>query len=121
MRIRALSSSDAEGWLQLRMSMWPDADRGQLEEELTRIVGDAHQVAIGAFDGPELVAFVELSLHPHAVGCRTGPRAHSRALHIGTLGEFRYVGTCGCSGFRVSPRARSNHSATKRRLPPVTQ
>ena len=47
-----------------------------------RIVADEHQVGIGAFLGSELVAFVELSLHPHAVGRKTGPVAYLEAWYV---------------------------------------
>jgi aminoglycoside 6'-N-acetyltransferase I len=82
MQIRPLSNTDADAWLALRAAMWPDLPHAQLHDELMQIAADENQVAIGAFDGSALIAFVELSLHPHAVGCGTGPVAHLEAWYV---------------------------------------
>lgn len=82
MQIRRLDTNDKPEWLAMREAMWPDIPRAQLLEELTQIAADERQVAIGAFDGGDLIAFVELSLHPHAVGCGPGPVAYLEGWYV---------------------------------------
>jgi aminoglycoside 6'-N-acetyltransferase I len=92
MLLRPLEAGDASRWLPLRQALWPDLPRTQLEEELTLIVTDERQVAIGAFEGARLVGFVELSLHPHAVGCCTRPVAYLEAWYVESVNRRRGVG-----------------------------
>ncbi len=62
--------------------MWPDSSVDQLQQELDWIAGDDQQVALGAFEESDLVGFVELSIHPHAVGCGKGPVAYLEAWYV---------------------------------------
>jgi aminoglycoside 6'-N-acetyltransferase I len=82
MHLRPIDTADTAEWLALRRALWPDAPPAQLHEELTEIAGDPQQIAIGAFDAAGLIAFVELSIHPHAVGCRTRPVAYLEAWYV---------------------------------------
>lgn len=87
---RPLTLADESDWLAMRLAMWPDLPAEQLRRELVQIAADPRQVAIGAFDGDELVAFVELSIHPHAVGCGAGPVGYLEAWYV--KAEYRRTG-----------------------------
>lgn len=80
--IRRLTVADESAWRGLRHTLWPTEPPEQLAEEIARIVADERQLAVGAFATgpasarPVLVGFAEFSIHPHAVGCATGPVAY---------------------------------------------
>ncbi len=80
--VRRLTGADAEAWAAQRQALWPDCPPEQSATEMAAIVADARQVAFGAFDGPRLIGFVELSLHPHAIGCGPGPVAYLEGWHV---------------------------------------
>lgn len=82
MSIRQLDTSDALAWLRLRQALWPDEPAGQLAAEIEAIAADPRQVALGGFLDQVLVGFVELSLHPHAVGCQSSPVAYLEAWYV---------------------------------------
>lgn len=90
MHLRNLTIVDESGWLVMRQALWPNLPADQLRRELAQIAADPRQVAIGAFDGDYPVAFVELSIHPHAVGCRTSPVGYLEAWYVNA--EYRRTG-----------------------------
>ena len=92
MDIRELSPADADQWVALRLALWPESIPPQLEVEVQAIASDARQVALGMFDGSRLVAFVELSLHPHAIGCAPGPVAYLEGWYVEADYRRRGVG-----------------------------
>ncbi len=80
MRIRLIQRADHDEWLRMRKALWPETTETTLEAELIDIIADAdnqavfvaERPAVGAAleDGaPQLGGFVELSIHPHAIGC----------------------------------------------------
>ncbi|MCB9857827.1 MAG: GNAT family N-acetyltransferase [Phycisphaerales bacterium] len=80
--IRCLRAADAAGWVAQRHALWPEVPIDQLETEVAAIADDPKQAAFGAFDKDKLVAFAELSLHPHAIGCDTSPVAYLEAWRV---------------------------------------
>jgi aminoglycoside 6'-N-acetyltransferase I len=90
--VRPLQLEDADAWLELRAGIWPHAPAARLRGEIEDLVRDAAQIALGAFDGDVLVGFVELSIHPHAVGCETHPVAYLEAWFVADTHRRRGVG-----------------------------
>ena len=80
MRIRLMERPDHDEWLRMRKALWPETSETTLEAELTDIMGDADNQAVFVAERPavgaalegapaQLGGFVELSIHPHAIGC----------------------------------------------------
>ena len=92
MSIRVLEPGDAEQWLPLRRALWPDAGEARLRAELAAIAADPAQIALGAFEDGVLIGFVELSLHPYAVGCDTSPVAYLEGWYVHASYRGRGVG-----------------------------
>lgn len=80
--IRPLATVDAEAWIAQRHALWPEIPVEQLKAEVEAIADDPRQIALGAFDGEKLIAFAELSIHPHAIGCGLGPVAYLEAWRV---------------------------------------
>jgi len=80
--IRALNESDQKAWVAARCRLWADCSPEQAAAEVVRILDDDDQLAIGAFDRETFVGFAEYSLHPHAIGCTTGPVAYLEAWWV---------------------------------------
>lgn len=92
MNIRPLQLADDVAWLELRAGIWPHAPAARLRDEIADLVRDDRQAALGAFDGDALVGFVEVSIHPHAVGCETHPVAYLEAWYVAESHRRRGVG-----------------------------
>ncbi|HRW55151.1 MAG TPA: GNAT family N-acetyltransferase [Phycisphaerae bacterium] len=81
-QFRSLTAGDAQAWIAQRHALWPEIPIDQLESEVATIADDDKQAAFGAFDGASLIGFVELSIHPHAIGCGQGPVAYLEAWRV---------------------------------------
>jgi len=73
-RIRPLADTDRDAWLRMRLALWPDCLTPRQSEEMATILEDAERQAVFAAerDG-RICGFVEVSIHPHALGCQTNP------------------------------------------------
>ena len=73
MLVRPLKKSDREKWLEMRSALWP-GEKTALEEEVDRFYSGTQlepQAVLVAEESDRLVGFVELSIRPHAEGCKT--------------------------------------------------
>ncbi len=73
MQTRSVGPSDHNEWLRMRRALWPETAVEVLEAEMVAILADTDNQAVfvipratGALGG-----FIEVSIHPHALGCRT--------------------------------------------------
>jgi len=80
--IRALHADDRAPWVDARCRLWSDCSPTQALAEVERILRDGDQLAVGAFESDALIGFAEYSLHPHAIGCATGPVAYLEAWWV---------------------------------------
>lgn len=83
-KIRRLEPQDRAAWLRLRQALWPESKVDTLESEMNDILEDhANQpvfVAAG-LDG-DAVGFIEVSIHPHALGCETRPVGYVEGWYV---------------------------------------
>lgn len=92
MTIRRLVPADKAAWVELRAALWPDLPLSQLADEIQMISADPQQAAFGCFIEQTLAGFVELSVHPHAVGCELGPVAYLEAWYVREAWRGQSVG-----------------------------
>lgn len=73
MDIRLAERGDHDEWLRMRHALWHDYDESLFLDEMRDILADADRqiVFVAACGAGRLGGFVELSIHPHAVGCDT--------------------------------------------------
>jgi len=82
--IRPVVRADRESWLGLRTQLWPDHTQAELAREVDSHLGGGALWKLGAGSIPfrilvaehslrGIVGFIEASLRPFAVGCRTSP------------------------------------------------
>jgi len=110
--IRALNESDQKAWVAARCRLWADCSPEQAAAEVVRILDDDDQLAIGAFDRETFVGFAEYSLHPHAIGCTTGPVAYLEAWWVAD--SHRRVGV-GRMSMRSEPSSFKSTTLSKMR------
>ncbi len=79
--IRPATGADRQEWLRLRMYLWPDHRRDELEGELDAMLAkDAREVAFVAETATgRLCGMVEVSLHDSAPGCHSNPIGYVEA------------------------------------------
>ncbi|HOF90051.1 MAG TPA: GNAT family N-acetyltransferase [Armatimonadota bacterium] len=84
MRIRQVTESDSDRWLDLRQQLWPTESRAELSEEMNRLLAsDAEEVAFAAEDDDgTLVGLIEGSLRLHAPGCETSPVGYIEGWYV---------------------------------------
>ena len=71
--IRPLRNDDWEGWIDLRLSLWPHHDRSDLETEARGIAGTLSTTPVFVAVDPHgrLVGLLEASIRCKAPGCAT--------------------------------------------------
>ena len=84
MIIRAVRDTDCDEWLRMRMALWPDGVREDLESELAEITANRPQEDALMLERPEggLGGFVEVALRPWAEGCRTRPVGYIEGWYV---------------------------------------
>ena len=84
MNIHRVEDGDHAEWLRMRQALWHDYPIQQLEAELAEIAADTHDRAVFVARRPsgELGGFVEVSLHPHAIGCTTKPVGYMEGWYV---------------------------------------
>ncbi|MEM1062014.1 MAG: GNAT family N-acetyltransferase [Planctomycetota bacterium] len=82
MPVRPLTSADRDRWVELRGKLWPSQDVG--EYATTSFVDGLgeRQAVFVAEAGDTIVGFVEVSLRPHAEGCRTKPVGYLEGWYV---------------------------------------
>jgi aminoglycoside 6'-N-acetyltransferase I len=75
MEIRRIRSDDYDAWLDLRVQLWPEQTRHELERDQLRLQQDTARgvVFVATLPGGQLVAFIEASIRDWAEGCSTEP------------------------------------------------
>ena len=85
MRVRPVTSADAEVWLRLRRDLWPDGSEQEHRNEIGKFLsGQAREpmAVLIASDLGAVVGFVELSIRPCAEGCRTDRVAYLEGWYV---------------------------------------
>lgn len=89
--VRQLEPQDAPQWLTLRQRLWPQYSAALQQREMATIAGDTQRQAVFvAVHGDQIVGFVEVSLHPHAIGCESAPVGYVEGWYVEP--EFRRGG-----------------------------
>jgi aminoglycoside 6'-N-acetyltransferase I len=93
MDIRPLNSHEHEQWLDLRLQLWPELTRAQLERDQLRLLRDAshNSVLVAALPGGRLLGFIEVSIRDWAEGCSTEPVGYIEGWFVEE--EYRRSGT----------------------------
>jgi aminoglycoside 6'-N-acetyltransferase I len=73
--VAPLETRDFDEWLRMRVALWPEAVRADLEKELAHYAPGADRTAafVARRAGGGLGGFVEVSLREYAEGCDTSP------------------------------------------------
>jgi aminoglycoside 6'-N-acetyltransferase I len=78
--VRPVVRSDASRWLAMRQELWPEESAGAHEEEIEAFFAGRRReplaVLIAEDSRGQLLGFAELSIRPHAEGCRTDQVAY---------------------------------------------
>lgn len=83
MIVRPLQSGDYDEWLRMRRVLWPEDTIQEMHAEMDEILADERQVVFvvaRAIDG--LGGFLEASLAPTAVGCKTSPVGYIEGWYV---------------------------------------
>jgi aminoglycoside 6'-N-acetyltransferase I len=75
MIIRSSRPADAEQWLSMRLSLWPETDEPQHRKEMVMMLSNAERFAVFVCQDVQgaLVGFTEVSLRGWAEGCESSP------------------------------------------------
>ena len=84
MTIRRVRHEEAEAWLALRMSLWPETDEPQHRKEMAMMLSDAERFAVLVCQDPngELAGFAEVSLRAWAEGCESSPVGYLEGWYV---------------------------------------
>lgn len=85
--VRPLRQDDGDEWLRMRSLLWPECPPERHAREQASILADSAAQAVFVLDnnGSRLLGFVELSIHPHAIGCDTNPVAYVEGWWVDEL------------------------------------
>ena len=75
MQTRPIKPGDHDEWRRMREALWPECAVNTHEAEMADILADRDNQAVFVVVRPtgSLGGFVEVSIHPHAIGCDTRP------------------------------------------------
>jgi len=95
--IRFANPRDADSWLSMRISLWPDSSESEHREEIERFfAGHARepQAVLLAEDGTSgnVIGFAELSIRAYAEGCMTDRVAYLEGWYVTPECRRRGVG-----------------------------
>lgn len=81
--IRALTPSDSPEWLRLRLALWPDDPVADHQAQMDEVRTNPQQ-AVFVVQRPDgrLGGFIEVSLHPRAIGCSTHNVAYVEGWYV---------------------------------------
>lgn len=94
LEIAPLADADLEEWLRLRIALWPEAKRSDLERERDVYTSGAgsHAAFVARRAGGGLGGFVEVSLREYAEGCETSPVGFIEGWYVDAELRGRGVG-----------------------------
>jgi aminoglycoside 6'-N-acetyltransferase I len=94
MMIRSARPADAEQWLSMRMSLWPETDEPQHRKEMAMMLSDAERFAAFVCQDPhrELVGFAEVSLRSWAEGCESSPVGYLEGWYVAEPARRQGIG-----------------------------
>lgn len=92
--VRPLRQDDGDEWLRMRSLLWPECPPERHAREQASILADSAAQAVFVLDnnGSRLLGFVELSIHPHAIGCDTNPVAYVEGWWVDELHRRKNTG-----------------------------
>jgi aminoglycoside 6'-N-acetyltransferase I len=94
--VRLVERSDAGAWRRMRHALWPDGSEAEHGEEIERFLsgGAAEPLAVMIAHDPVegAVGFAEISIRPHAEGCRTDRVAYLEGWYVSPGARRRGVG-----------------------------
>jgi aminoglycoside 6'-N-acetyltransferase I len=95
--VRPVERSDGRDWRRMRHALWPEGSESEHGEEIERFfAGHAEEplaVLIAHDPGTGPVGFAELSIRPHAEGCRTDRVAYLEGWYVAPTARRRGVGS----------------------------
>lgn len=68
--IRPATLRDIETWVDLRLALWPSAERAELALEVPRMAENPDTLNLIAWDGDEAVGLLEVEIRAHAPGSK---------------------------------------------------
>ena len=81
--LRPLSEADRLQWRALRFALWPRDDDGSFDADITDILASGGRLAaFGAFDGDQMIGFVEVGERPWGDGCDTAPVGWVEGIYV---------------------------------------
>ena len=82
--IRPIRRNELEAWLELRLLLWPDFTREELEQEQLRILRDEarHATFVAVLPDGQFAGFIEASLRDWAEGCTSEPVGYIEAWYV---------------------------------------
>ena len=94
MMIRSARPADAEQWLSMRMSLWPETDEPQHRKEMAMMLSDAERFAVLVCQDPQgdLVGFAEVSLRAWAEGCESSPVGYLEGWYVAEPARRQGIG-----------------------------
>ena len=129
--VRPAEPSDAATWLRLRVTLWPDGSEAEHAEEIDRFfIGrsrDPGAVLLAEDASGRVIGFAELSVRPHAEGCRSDrvaylegwfvvPEARCRGVERALVEAAEAWGRAqGCSEFASDTQPDNEASAAAHR------
>src|SRR6267143_6868942 len=94
--LRPAKPSDAAAWLRIRHALWPEGSEAEHREEIDRffVIHAQEPLAVllaeNGAGGP--IGFAELSIRPHAEGCRSDRVAYLEGWFVAPEARGRGVG-----------------------------
>ena len=92
---RRVRAADTQAWLEMRTRLWPQADPGDLAQEIDRHFADKPPVDhVFVFEEPDgaLAGMLELSLRSHADSCTSSPVPFIEAWFVHERARGRGIG-----------------------------
>ena len=83
--IEEVNRSHRDGWLQLRIALWPDEDAAEMAREVNNVlrVGQLESLVLIATHKEKVVGFAEAVLRKDYVnGCATSPVAFLEGIYV---------------------------------------
>jgi len=91
MKIVRAEERDREGWLAMRVALWPECEREASAEEITDVLEGGRQAAFLAIDEEgAAIGFVEVSTRDYVEGCSSSPVGYVEGIYVRP--EYRGAG-----------------------------
>lgn len=94
MDIRQVSPVEADAWLALRMSLWPQTSETQHRKEMAMMLSDPERFAVFVCQDAQgvLAGFAEVSLRAWAEGCESSPVAYLEGWFVAPCARRQGIG-----------------------------